>query len=107
VTDAVDAELAEFRRRVVDPVVVSVLSNEELESVVVFEESSSHEVRATVVARGETSYHYLQMERSLPVADEELVSRAAQFASELEDFVAESSFAWGELRVARYDLPPA
>ena len=107
VTDAVDAELAEFRRRVVDPVVVSVLSTEELESVVVFEEPSSHEVQATVVARGETSYHYLQMERSLPVAGEELASRAAQFASELEDFVAESSFAWGELRVARYDLPLA
>ena len=94
-TDAVDPELAELPRRVVDPLVASVLSTEELESVVVFEKRSSHEVRATVVARGETSHHYLQTERSLPAADEELASRAAQFASELEDFVAESGFAWG------------
>jgi len=107
VTDAVDPELAELRRRVVDPVVASVLTADELESVVVFEERTGHEVRATVVARGETSHHYLQMERSLPAADEELAGRAAQFASELEDSVAESGLAWGELRVARYEIPPA
>ena len=107
VTDAVDAELAELRRRVVDPVVASVLTADELEFVVVFEERIGHDVRATVVARGETSHHYLQMQRSLPAADEELVERAAQFASELEDFVAESGFAWGEQRVARYEIPPA
>lgn len=107
VTDAVDAELAELRRRVVDPVVASVLTADELESVVLFEEPSYHEVRATVVARGEASYHYLRMQRSLPAAEEELADRAAQFASELEDFVAESGFAWGEQRIARYEIPPA
>jgi hypothetical protein len=107
VTDAVDTELAELRRRVVDPVVASVLTADELESVVVFEERMYHEVRATVVARGEASHHYLQMRRSLPAAEEELSRRAAQFASELEDFVAESGFAWGEQRIARYKVPPA
>ena len=103
----VDPQLAELRRRVVDPVVASVLTTDELESVVVFEELTGHEVRATVVARGEPSYHYLQMRRSLPAADEELANRAAQFASELEDYVAESGFAWGEQRLARYTIPPA
>jgi tartrate dehydratase alpha subunit/fumarate hydratase class I-like protein len=93
VTDAVDSELAELRRRIVDPVVEAVLTADELESVVVFEERTGHEVRATVVARGEPSYHYLQMQRSLPAADEELAGMAARFASELEDFVAESGFA--------------
>ncbi|MEJ7648815.1 MAG: hypothetical protein WKF57_07260 [Nakamurella sp.] len=91
----------------VDPVVESVLTVDELESVVVFEERIGHEVRATVVARGETSYHYLQTRRSLPAADEELARIAAQFASELEDFVSESGFAWGEQRVARKEIPPA
>ncbi|MDN5805445.1 MAG: hypothetical protein L0H26_12805, partial [Microlunatus sp.] len=57
VTDAVDTELAELRRRIVDPVVASLLIGDELESVVVFEEPNAHEVRATVMARGETSYH--------------------------------------------------
>ena len=106
-TDVVDHELAELRRRVVDPVVASVLTDDELESVVVFEERAGQEVRATVVARGEASHHYLQMQRSLPAADEELAVMAAQFASQLEDFVAESGFAWGEQRVARYEVPPA
>ena len=59
---------------------------------------------APLAAGGETSYHYLQMQRSLPAADEELAATAAQFASELEDFVAESGFAWGEQRVARYQI---
>lgn len=107
VTDAVDPVLAELRRRVVDPVVASVLTADELESLVVFEERDYHEVRATVVARGEPSYHYLHMRRSLPAAGEELGGRAAQFASELEDFIVESSFAWGEQRIARYEIPPA
>lgn len=106
-TDAVDAELLELRRRIVDPVVASVLTADELESVVLFEEPIYHEVRATVVARGEASHHYLQLQRSLPAAEEELSRRAAQFASELEDFVAESGFAWGEQRIARYEIPPA
>jgi hypothetical protein len=91
----------------VDPVVASLLTADELESVVVFEERTGHEVRATVVARGETSNHYLQRQRSLPAFEEELAGGAAQFASELEDFVAESSFGWGEQRIARYDIPPA
>ena len=107
VTDAADPELAELRRRVVDPVLASVLPADELESVVVFEERTYHEVRATAVARGEASYHYLQMQRSLPAAEEELADQAAQFASELEDSVAESGFAWGEQRIARYEIPPA
>jgi hypothetical protein len=107
VTDAVDPDLAQLRRRVVDPVVASVLTADELESVVVFEECTGHQVRATVVARGEASYHYLQTPRSLPAGDEELTGRAAQFASELEDFIAQSGFAWGEQRVARYEIPPA
>lgn len=106
VTDAVDSDLAEFRRRVVDPVVTSVLTPEELDFVVVFEERRYHGVRATVVARGEGSMHYLQLSRSLPAPEDDLAGIASQFASEPEDFVAESGFAWAEQRTARYAIPP-
>lgn len=105
VTDTTDPELAELRRRVIDPVVASVLTAEELDAVLVYEDPETHQVRARVQARGEESLHHLQMERSLPLPDPE--STAAQFASELEDFIAESAFAWAEQRIARYEIPPA
>lgn len=105
-TDATDPELAELRRRVVDPVVASVLTTDELGSVVVFE-SSDHDIRVVVTARGERSHHWLHLDGTLSITESQLPGTAAQFASELEDFVAESRFAWGTQRVARYEIPPA
>ena len=104
-TDATDLELAELRRRVVDPVVASVLTADELDSVTVFEDPSTHAIRVRVQARGEVLLHWVQMERALPVDDP--VHAAARFADELENFAAESDFGWGVQRIARYVVPPA
>ncbi|MEP6979811.1 MAG: hypothetical protein ABJA16_03500 [Nakamurella sp.] len=105
VTDTDDPELAELRRRVVEPVVASVITAEELDAVLVYEDPHTHEIRVRVQARGEELHHWVQMERSLPVDDVALA--AERFAGELEDFTAESRFGWGQQRIARYEIPPA
>lgn len=104
-TDATDPELAELRRRVVDPVVASVLTADELESVVVFEDPWTHAIRVRVRACGEVLLHWVQMERSLPVDDVRFA--AARFADELENFACESDFGWDVQRIAAYEIPPA
>lgn len=105
ITDATDPELAELRRRIVDPVVASVLTADELESVLVYEVPGSSAVQVRVVARGEGFHHQVQWERRLPVED--VAIAAERFADELENFACESDFGWGVQRVARYEIPPS
>lgn len=99
-TDAGDSSLRELRRRVVDPVVASVMAADEIGAVLVYRHLDQPEIRARVTAtNGEVSEHYLWLD---PVLPHDLSDLAQQFASELEDFVAESRFGWGQQRTARF-----
>ncbi|RZS79978.1 hypothetical protein EV189_3457 [Motilibacter rhizosphaerae] len=104
-TDASDPGLRRWRRVVVDPVVASLLTPEEVEAVAVRDGVHGHpdDVWVCVTACGE---QYVAMLLSGEWAqtgpsDEEV---AAGFADQLQDWVAESRFGWGQLREPAYDL---
>ena len=115
VTDADDARLAALRRRVVAPVVRSQLRPEELQALSVHwgvdGEASDVGVRIDVpVERHEqmvaspwwnTDPWGTGQATEAPVTETDV---AAQLAGQLEDWVCETSFAWGQQRTARYEL---
>lgn len=113
ITDADDEHLRDLRRTIAEPVVTSLLTDDELGSL------STHrgvggetgEVWVRIVAGGEAFLGFLPL-----WSDEELDGEGAltgaqhsaeHLASNLEDWIAESGFGWGQQRTARYVLPPA
>ena len=117
VSDATDARLRELRRRVVDPVVRGLLADDELTSLSVHwgRDGTQGDAWVRLTARGEVFEDYLTApdwgladatsdQAGGPLAlDLEAVAR--RLASDLEDWIAESGFGWGQQRQARYTLP--
>lgn len=63
----------------------------------------SDDVWVQTTARGEPFEHHVES----PVFGDGQIDRALlaqNLARDLEDFIAESRFAWGEQRIARYEL---
>lgn len=107
-TDATDPVLADLRRRVVDPVVTSLFSPDELDGVTVRWGAlpKGSDVWVRVVAGGELYEHLVLCGGSGPADPVARREAAVQLADGLEDFVCETRFGWGQHRIARYDLPP-
>lgn len=103
-SNQIDPLLALLKRAVVDPVVTSLLRPDELEAVGVHW-AAGGDPRATfvrIVARGQEFQAPLTSpEWSTSSLDE----CALALAGQLEDWIAESSFGWGENRRADYTLP--
>lgn len=115
VTDADDARLAALRRRVVEPVVRSLLEPGELEALSVHwgVDGEVSDVWVRLDVPGEryeqwlpSPWHQSELAGAgeateAPVTEVEV---AAQLAHHLEDWVCETAFAWGQQRRARYEL---
>jgi hypothetical protein len=104
-TDRNDERLHELRRRAVDPVVAALLTDEEFGGLVVYRPAGDTEVRVWLAACGEQFQHTM-VYRDGPTVDD-VVTIAQQLADRLGDWVCETRFAWGQLRIARYTIPPA
>ena len=107
VSDTTDPDLASLRRRAVDPVVASLLIPEEVDELSVCwgQEPYGRDVWIRLVPRGEP---FLDVLDSPSWSGEEPASPAAvaqRLADHLEDWVCETRFAWGQRRVAHYELP--
>lgn len=112
VTDATDEQLRAFRRTVVEPVVGSLFTPGELEGLSVHwgKDGDPGEIWVRVTACGELC----EAVAYGPDPDDEAESWsswaadpqavAGHLASQLEDWIAESEFAWGQQRIARYAL---
>ena len=106
-------DLAEVRRRVVDPVLGALLREDEIDSVTLrigldmaLPGSRAHAqaVWLTVIARGERFDCYVCKAYAWPVSAE---AAAAEVYEELQELiVAESTFGWGDLRTGDYVVPP-
>ena len=102
VTDATDPRLRRWRELVVDPVVTSMLGPDELESVSVHDgqDGTPGDVWVCLTACGEEFVDVLRP-GEWEAADAEVAER---LADHLQDWIAESRFGWGQLRVADYRL---
>lgn len=102
-----DPALTELRRRVVDPVVGSLFTADELDEVTVGWGAlpAGGEVWVRVVARGELLESPV-LGAGADTADPDVLrAAAARLASSLEDFVCETRFGWAQQRIAHDDLP--
>ena len=104
------SDVAEMRRRVVEPVVRSLLQPAELDAVEVgrrpptgHPQDDGPSVWLHLVASGE-SLHARICSASGALLDAELI--AETFYEVLWDWVVESQFAWGQARSGRYVMPP-
>jgi hypothetical protein len=95
-----ELDVGEVRRRVVDPVVAGLLRTDELDEVAVWWQPPLPELWFRVVARGEEFSSPIWSEAGTTIDEV-----AADVASRLEDWVCETRFAWGEQRLATYELP--
>ena len=80
------------------PVLNALFGKDEIDDVRVVRESgerSEREIRLSVTVQGEESGHFLWREGQAEESAEEM---AVRLAGELQDFIAESRFAWGERR---------
>jgi len=107
-TDASDPALADVRRRVVDPVVASLFTPGEIDELTLQWESPprSGNVWVRLVAGGEP-FEAPLIHEAVDGSDERepVEAVAARLADWLEDFVCETEFAWGQHRLAHYQLP--
>lgn len=107
VTDATDVILRELRRRAVEPVVAGLLQPGELDELSVHwgDEGLPGDVWVRLVARGET---FLQLLSSSAWEGEQragIEELAARLADQLADWICETSFGWGQQRIAHYSCP--
>ncbi|GAA3837723.1 hypothetical protein KACC15558_19810 [Brevibacterium ammoniilyticum] len=83
--------------RIVQPAIDRILREGELDRLDLVEEPRGRNfLLVRVTACGEE--FELALHVPLAGAEEEIADMAERFFSDLQDFVAESSFAWGELR---------
>lgn len=95
-------DLDDIRARVALPVVASLVRPAELQHVDVGWRQD--ELWVLVRAAGET-WQAPIWELYLAEPDETLADVAARLADRLEDWVCETGFAWGQRRVAHYEIP--
>ena len=114
VTDAEDEHLRALRRTVVEPVVTSLLTDDELEHLAVHRgvDGEPDDVWVVLTAAGEVFEDLLfspSWRLGQPDGGHALLTPqqcAERLADNLEDWIAESRFGWGQQRTARYVLPP-
>lgn len=112
VSDAEDERLAGLRRRVVDPVVEGMTRPGEVESVSVRWGLDGRDGDVWVVVDTTAErfqdlllspfWHAEPWEVAVPEADEEI---ASHLADRFQDWLAESTPAWGQFRPTTYRLP--
>jgi hypothetical protein len=108
ITDATDDELRELRRRAVDPVIRSLLTPHELAGarVIVHRRDGAPEISLWLEAGGEEMQDWLWHPEYSGHDSPEPVDVAAHLADRMEDWVCETRFAWGQHRLAVYEVPP-
>ena len=110
VTDADDERLARLRRRVVEPVVRSLMTVDEVEALSVHwgVDGDPGDVWVRLDAPGGryqdwlTSPSWQPGPLETPAAE---AGMAAHLADHLQDWIAESAFGWGQWRRADHQLP--
>ena len=114
VTDADDERLSTLRRCVVEPVVTSVLTPEEVEHLSVHWGVDGEEGDVWVRIDVPDHRHEVLLLSPWRVPDPDSgegpapeAQVAAHLGDQLEDWVCETSFAWGQQRRARYEPPEA
>ncbi|NAZ83871.1 hypothetical protein GTR02_18840 [Kineococcus sp. R8] len=111
VTDAEDERLARLRRRVVEPVVDSMMSAQEVQALSLHwgVHGRGGDVWIRIDAPGDRYEDWLPSpwwttdpsEVDPPTSEAEI---AEHLADRLQDWIAESAFAWGQLRQPDYQL---
>jgi hypothetical protein len=110
-SDAEDGALAEIRRCIIEPVVRSVVRDDELERLTVhwLEPAEPERVMVVLVVLGQRYELQVWVDRAegdgRPLTNDDALNAADAFANWFEDWVCESRFGWGEQRVANYVLP--
>ncbi len=99
-------DLDDFRRRVLVPVARGILTDEEFEDAWVSLEPDTVNPGPSIVwarlrAAGEAWAHAVWIPGQ---EDDTYAGLAERIADSLQDWIAESSFGWGQHRVARYRL---
>ncbi|HEY6793898.1 MAG TPA: hypothetical protein VI248_04365 [Kineosporiaceae bacterium] len=99
-------DLRDFLDRVVMPVARGILTEEEFEDAWVSLEPDAFQpdnsvVWVRVLAAGEAWAHAIWIPGQ---EDDTYVGLAARIADSLQDWIAESGFGWGQLRVAQYRI---
>jgi len=89
--------LSELLCSVVIPVIAALLPEEAVQEISIYSEDASggSEINLRIVAEGETFRFYVKVPDQAPESAEDLRHRLAE---DLQDFVSESSFGWGQLR---------
>lgn len=108
-TDATDEELRELRRRAVDPVIRSLLAPDELAAarIIVYRQDGTPEISLWLEVGGEEMQDRLWHPEYSGQDSPEPVDVAAHLTARMEDWVCETRFAWGQHRLATYEVPPA
>lgn len=96
-----DQRIVELRRRVVEPVVAALLNLDEHYQLEFCEVDD--QLLVEVTRQGETGGCRLGFTRDVFTADPHQL--AVLLASDLHDWVCETRFAWGQQRIANYQLP--
>lgn len=107
VTDATDATLRELRRRAVEPVVAGLLEHGELDELSVHwgDAGLPGDVWVRLVVRGETFVQLLSSSAWEGDQRAGVAELAARLADQLADWISETSFGWGQQRIAHYSCP--
>lgn len=107
VTDATDKVLADVRAKAVLPVVASLLTAEELEHLHLAWGAPPHErdLWVHMVACGEVFEDLLDSPSWQNGGNQDAAAIAARLADHLQDWLCETTFAWGQLRTVDYTLP--
>ena len=107
VNDTNDPELERLLRLAVRPVVESLITPDELESLSLHREdwADPRVIWVNLTACGETFYDTITDPAWEGHETPDPVRIAARVADHLEDWICETRFAWGEQRVASYSLP--
>lgn len=106
VSNSNDTDLAGLRADVVLPVVTSLLTPQELDEVELAWGEMPHQqdMWVRVVARGEVFSYLLDSPEWEGGGQSDRPLLAQRLAEQLEDWVCETAFAWGERRQANYTL---
>ena len=89
-------QLGKVLSDVVVPVVTALLHEENVQEICIYSEpASASQIGLRIVAEGETFRFYVRTPGQAPESTEDLRHRLAE---DLQDFISESSFGWGQLR---------
>ncbi|RIJ77347.1 hypothetical protein D1871_07365 [Nakamurella silvestris] len=94
-TDADDHDLAEIRRRVVEPIISAALTPDQYSSILVYRYAGDHDEIGVLVETVDGPFLHPLTGSDWCPGSAELTEMAHHLASAMEDWLPESSFGWG------------